>query len=243
VQGVVDTYKSFGVGERFDLGVGLEFAGGMGATGDGAGLMMGDAVQMGIGQGPISWTPLHAANAYATLARGGVAVQPVLVKQASGKLTDKMQPRDLELPSWALAEAYQGLEASVNGKRGTGNGIQVEPVPAPKESFFNAPNVVVWGKTGTAAAPDLKVRDADGDGEDGNEVAGKRGETARVVRSGDHSWFVVLAGPKGASGGGVGGTKMKYAIAVVMDYAGSGGKVSGPICNQIIHALIAEGYL
>jgi hypothetical protein len=36
---------------------------------------------------------------------------------------------------------------------------------------------------------------------------------------------------------------MKYAIAVVMDYAGSGGKVSGPICNQIIHALIAEGYL
>ena len=35
----------------------------------------------------------------------------------------------------------------------------------------------------------------------------------------------------------------RYAIAVVIDYGGSGGKVSGPIANQIIHALIAEGYL
>jgi cell division protein FtsI/penicillin-binding protein 2 len=245
VSGVVETYKMFGVGERFDLGVGLEFSGAMGGgKGDGSGLVMGDAVQMGIGQGPISWTPLHAANAYATLARGGVAVQPMLVKGVGGSAaTEKKQPRDLELPTWALAEAYLGLEASVSGKRGTGNGIQVEPAPGPKESFFNAPNVVVWGKTGTATAPDLKVKEAvnEVDGEDGNEVGGRRGETARVVRSGDHSWFVVLAGPK--VGGAGSGVKMKYAIAVVMDYAGSGGKVSGPICNQIIHALIAEGYL
>jgi hypothetical protein len=28
-----------------------------------------------------------------------------------------------------------------------------------------------------------------------------------------------------------------------MDFAGSGAKVSGPICNQIIHALVDEGYL
>jgi cell division protein FtsI/penicillin-binding protein 2 len=168
----------------------------------------------------------------------------MLVKGVGGSAaTEKKQPRDLELPTWALAEAYLGLEASVSGKRGTGNGIQVEPAPGPKESFFNAPNVVVWGKTGTATAPDLKVKEAvnEVDGEDGNEVGGRRGETARVVRSGDHSWFVVLAGPK--VGGAGSGVKMKYAIAVVMDYAGSGGKVSGPICNQIIHALIAEGYL
>ena len=32
-------------------------------------------------------------------------------------------------------------------------------------------------------------------------------------------------------------------MAVLMEYAGSGGKVSGPICNQIVHAMIAEGYL
>jgi len=239
VSGVLDTYRMFGVGERFNLGVGLEFAGAMGGKGDGSDVNSGDAIQMGIGQGPISWTPLHAANAYATLARGGIAVPPALVRGVGGEMVGRSQPRDLEIPAWAIAEAYQGLEASVSGRHGTGNGIQTEPAPAPKESFFNAPNIMVWGKTGTATAPDLKVRDAAAesgpDGEDDNEVGGKRGQTARVVRSGDHSWFLVLAGPKGG--------RMKYAIAVVMDYAGSGGKVSGPICNQIIHALIAEGYL
>jgi penicillin-binding protein 2 len=35
----------------------------------------------------------------------------------------------------------------------------------------------------------------------------------------------------------------RYVISVIMEYAGSGGRVSGPIVNQIIHALRAEGYL
>ena len=39
------------------------------------------------------------------------------------------------------------------------------------------------------------------------------------------------------------GDRPRYVISVVIDYGGSGGKVSGPIANQIIHALIAEGYL
>jgi len=32
-------------------------------------------------------------------------------------------------------------------------------------------------------------------------------------------------------------------VAVVVDYAGSGGRVAGPIANQVIEALVAEGYL
>jgi cell division protein FtsI/penicillin-binding protein 2 len=58
----------------------------------------------------------------------------------------------------------------------------------------------------------------------------------RALRWGDHSWFVVLVGTKAEN-------RPRYAIAVMMEYSGSGGKVSGPIVNQIIHALIAEGYL
>jgi cell division protein FtsI/penicillin-binding protein 2 len=41
----------------------------------------------------------------------------------------------------------------------------------------------------------------------------------------------------------VGRGRPQFAISVVVDFGGSGGKVSGPIANQIIHALIAEGYL
>jgi cell division protein FtsI/penicillin-binding protein 2 len=83
----------------------------------------------------------------------------------------------------------------------------------------------VWGKTGTADASPL-VHDPDGP---------EGPQPRRKVRDGDHSWFVVLVGREGGP--------PRYAIAVLMEYAGSGGKVSGPICNQIIHALIAEGYL
>ncbi len=58
---------------------------------------------------------------------------------------------------------------------------------------------------------------------------------SRVVRQGDHSWYVSLVGREGGA--------PEYAIAVVVDYGGSGGRVSGPINNQIVHALVAEGYL
>jgi len=87
----------------------------------------------------------------------------------------------------------------------------------------------VWGKTGTATSSPLVI-DPDDFGE-GNNGPMER----RVVREGDHSWYVTLVAPEGES--------PKYAIAVVVDYGGSGGRVSGPINNQVIHALIAEGYL
>lgn len=110
---------------------------------------------------------------------------------------------------------------SANEPLGTGNHIKIA---GKDEPVFNVPTVTIWGKTGTAAAPPIR-RDPDGDGP----------LPPQTIIEGDHSWFVVLAGPKG--------DRPRYAIAVVIDYGGSGGKVSGPICNQIVHALMAEGYL
>jgi penicillin-binding protein 2 len=52
----------------------------------------------------------------------------------------------------------------------------------------------------------------------------------------DHSWFVGLVGPKGAK-------RPLHAIAVIVEYGGSGGRTAGPVANQIIRALQAEGYL
>jgi cell division protein FtsI/penicillin-binding protein 2 len=130
--------------------------------------------------------------------------------------------RDLRLDPSAVQEAMRGLERSTNDMTsGTGARLTFD---GQKDPIFNAPGVDVWGKTGTADAPALLV-DLDGDGP-GDPV---------IVRDGDHSWFVVLAGPKGG--------RPKYAIAVMMEYGGSGGRVSGPITNQIVHALVAEGYL
>jgi penicillin-binding protein 2 len=216
VDGIQSVYRDFGVGQRFNIGVGQEFAGALGLNGRPETLKLPDAVQMGIGQGPVTWTPLHAAAAYATLARYGNRCHPRLIMGQNPP-----EGADLKLDPRVVDEAMEGLRLSVEDSEGTGHHITMPG--GHRENIFNAPGVRVWGKTGTAAASPII---GDPDGETGPEPR-------QVLAAGDHSWFVVL----------VGRDRPRYVISVVTDFGGSGGKVSGPICNQIIHALIAEGYL
>jgi len=218
--GIAWAYQSFGVGEDFDLGLGYESAGLLGPGGDSSKLITGDAIQMGIGQGPIAWTPLHAADALATIAREGRRVRPHVVAGDPARLRAPSVP----LHPRVCRETLEGLRLAVADRRGTGHHLVFAGADGARieEPIFNAPGVRIWGKTGTATAPPL-VADPDGPGP----------LTPRVIRSGDHSWFVVL----------VGDDRPRYAISVLMEFAGSGGKVSGPIANQIIHAMLDEGYL
>lgn len=242
VDGIVGTYHDFGVGSAFGLNIGPEYAGALGKGRNGQGLTVGDTIQMGIGQGPVTWTPLHAAQAYTTLARYGFVIPPRIDRDAP-----KSEPVDLGLDSRAVAAALEGLRRSTNENLGTGHHLSFNDTPEP---YFNVSGVDVIGKTGTAAAPrifaprpELTSTEADSDeNRDNDERSGDhdgvnpspRRAAPDLLREGDHSWFVVLVGPHG--------DRPRYAISVVMDYAGSGGKVSGPIVNQIIHALVAEGY-
>ncbi|MBO6513235.1 MAG: hypothetical protein JJ974_04645 [Phycisphaerales bacterium] len=218
--GIDEVYSLFGVGRSIDLGIGRSWKGSMGIfDGEGGTLPVSpeDAIQMGIGQGPVTWTPLHAADAYATIARGGIEISPRMIR--TGGIPEV---QNLELPSWVIRETLDGLREVVNNPEdGTGYGVTYDAITDP---IFNAPGVDVWGKTGTADSSPLVI-DPDGDGP----------MEPRMVRDGDHSWYVSLVGRSGGA--------PEYAIAVVVDYGGSGGRVSGAINNQIIHALVAEGYL
>ncbi len=226
-EGITDIYRSFGVGTRYDLGIGYEWGGSIGALSgksDGKDLSHDDAILMGIGQGPVTWTPLHAADAFATLARQGVRIPPKLVRDGRAPKVSQ-----IDLPSWAVRDALEGLHKVVTDVEfGTGRAIRYEEFGPESVPIFNAPGISLWGKTGTATAPSI-VYDPDRIGDEDGPLE------PIVVRKGDHSWFVTLVGREGGS--------PEYAIAVVADYAGSGGKVSGPINNQVIHALIDEGYL
>lgn len=217
--GIKDVYSMFGIGVPIDLGIGTSWSGSTGVfDGEGGTLPISpeDAIQMGIGQGPVTWTPLHAADAYATLARGGFDIAPSLIRTGEMPVV-----RNLGLPAWSVRAALDGLHEVVNNPvHGTGEHITYGTV---RDSVFNAEGIDVWGKTGTATSSPLVI-DPDGDGPMEKEV----------VRQGDHSWYVTLVG--------AGGTP-EYAIAVVVDYGGSGARVSGAINNQIVHALVREGYL
>lgn len=226
--GVRRAYEMFGVGMAPGLGIGPEFAGQIGRGPEGR-LTPAEAVQLGIGQGPVAWSVLQAADAYATLARGGIRVGPRLIADAR---TARSAPVDLNLDPRAVREAMDGLRLAVNDPRGTGHHLRVAGVDEP---HFAIPGVCVWGKTGTAQAPTITVRSGEPLYDLGvDDPALPAG--VRALRRGDHSWFVVLVGREAEQ-------RPRFVIAVLMEYAGSGGRVSGPIVAQIIRALQAEGYL
>jgi penicillin-binding protein 2 len=206
-KGIVDLYRSIGVGEPLDLHLDQMLSGWLGVQNKPDTLSEGESILMGIGQGPVAWTPVHAADSYATLARGGIKIKPTII--AGGGAPD---PVDLGFDPAIVEEALRGLSMVVNDSDGTAHHVQLDS--GERFKMFDVPGVDVWGKTGTATAPELQFE-------------------GRVIRRGDHSWFVLLCG-RG---------RPQYAIAVVAEYAGSGGRVSGPIANQVIHALVAEGYL
>ena len=220
-------YQDFHVGRPYELGIGTEWAGSVGrfnGPNDGSDINLDEATLMGIGQGPITWTPLHAADALSTIARAGVSITPSIVRDGNAP-----DVRDIGIPSWAVRDALQGLRQVVENRAfGTGRTISYPERGVERYEIFNVPGLTIWGKTGTAEAPPL-LFDPD------NTAKGNGPQEPRIVRKGDHSWYVTLVAPEGES--------PKYAIAVIVEYAGSGGKVSGPINNEIIRALVEEGYL
>lgn len=230
LDGTIEWYRRYGVGRPLDVGLlaqrdgpdgGVRFDGEAGGSlpseRDRAALRRGGdrsaAIFMGIGQGPVAWTPLHAAHAYATLARSGRVVRPSLIldRQDRGRAVD-----DLGLESISSRRALEGLRQSIEETFGTGHHLTLED--GAREPIIEVEGVRVWGKTGTAQAPPLRL--------------GVGGSAETTIRT-DHAWFVGL----------VGVDRPRYAVAVLVEYGGSGGKTAGPIAAQIIRALVAEGHL
>lgn len=236
-------YRRFGVGRPFDVGLLHEVR-----RRDGSSIWIGEnggsvpsresiaklgvsgelrfaSVIMGIGQGPVTWTPVHAANTYATLARRGRFRDPTLIAPgvSSGPSRPAHPRPNLDLDEEFVSRVLEGLRQSVSEPHGTGQHIKY--ADGTTEPIIDAPDVVVWAKTGTAQAPP-RTLDLDCDG-----------TTDVELLDSSHAWFVGLVGPDGEE------PEPTHAIAVVVEYGGSGGRTAGPIANQIIYALQAHGYL
>jgi len=176
-----------------------------------------DAVFMAIGQGRVNWSPLQAANAYATIARGGQLIQPTFV--AGG---EPAPSTDLHLDARGVQMVLEGLSRSVADRTGTTNHLsQLDGEP-----IFNISGVKVMAKSGTAD-PGRVWLDVNGDGKRSRE---------EVRYYGDHSWTIVLVQRPDSP-------RPDYAVAVLVEFGGSGGACAGPVANQVLHALRAEGYL
>jgi penicillin-binding protein 2 len=232
---VVDWYRAFGVGRPLEVGLAVARDGANGAIvleGEAGGSLpdaeaikalraSGDRaapVFLGIGQGPVAWSPMHAAHAYATLARGGRVVRPSLLLDRPER---GLASSALGLDAQAVRKAIEGLRQAVEEPFGTGHHVTLDS--GEQQPISKVPGVRFWAKSGTAQAPPLRL-DNDNDG------------TLETTIRTDHAWFVGLAGN---SDDGV----PRYAIAVLVEYGGSGGKTAGPIAAEIVRGLVREGYL
>jgi len=129
-------------------------------------LVVGDNVQVAIGQGLMAATPIQIADAYATIANGGFLLQPTIVKAIYSPLTPDAAPavadlqqgtvvqnfdrptiRDsLEMPPEVLGPITDGLHRVIRG-RGVDYGFYHATTG---ENLFKAFPVDIAGKTGTA---------------------------------------------------------------------------------------------
>jgi len=215
---------TLGFGQKFDIGLSDEKEGcmpgpqWMAARYSGMKWTSAYTANVSIGQGYVLATPLQMAMAYSTVANGGIAYEPRLVKKVleangqptldeSGNVAVPDQPKiraDLrnQLSADQIELVRHGLWEVVNetggpGGGGTGKAGQVK-------------GTVVAGKTGTAQATDRGIKE-------------------------DIAWFCCFAPYD----------HPRYVIAVMVQGGAHGGSVAGPVAAHILEQCIAmdEGKL
>lgn len=99
----------------------------------------GETLNVAIGQGQVLTTPLQLATMTARLVNGGLAVKPVLVRSIEDKGSQIPEWKSLGLDRRHLEVVMDGMNAVVNGGRGTAGGAKIREEP-----------YSMAGKTGTA---------------------------------------------------------------------------------------------
>jgi penicillin-binding protein 2 len=172
----------------------------------------GETISMGIGQGPITVTPLQQAHFAAEIAeRGRIIAVPRMVAaiRAAGsnsvvpRASQFDQPIDIATPEqWDVI--YDGMIGAVSGPRGTATAAFAKPL-----------RYKLAGKTGTAQLFTIKQTE---------------NTRAKIVdeRRRDHAWFIAFAPVDDP----------KIAIAVLVENGGFGGSTSAPIAQKVLDAYL-----
>lgn len=270
MEGLSQWYERFGFGRTTGLGI-PESRGRLPRSYDGPAVDRRYKTWFsGIGQDPVSATPIQMANMAATIARGGVWMRPRLIgrdesarvgltlpplrpaPQATGDdgqplpANDWPEVYDLRLSPEAVAAAKDGMQRVVYGGAGTGKGV-VRNADA-------LAGIRVCGKTGTAQAPRFTIRLRDP--VTGEVLKDERGRPRYEVLEPSTAdkpnplapWY---------RGGGKDGRDLAHAwyvgfapaerpqiaFAVMVEYGGSGGLAAAAVARDVLTACVELGYL
>ncbi len=178
----------------------------------GDGWATGDAVNLAIGQGYMTATPLQMANAYAAIANGGTLLQPYIVDRVQSpdgvftQVGERKVIRELPLTDQQIVDIQSALAEQTHNDEGVGS-----------SKIFNDFDWPISGKTGTA-------------------------QNLLDTSDKPHSWFAAYGGADGEAtiasvvlveniGEGVSyaapATKMVYQWYSTSDLAGGAGSAGG----------------
>ena len=171
----------------------------------------GETISMGIGQGPITVTPLQQAHFAAELAESGqliVAPRMVYGTRPPGSLAVTLRqpvakkPVDLGTPEeWEVV--HDGMLAAVYGPGGTAYAVGV------------GSKYKIAGKTGTAQVIAIKQNE-------------KYHANLVDERNRDHAWFIAFAPADDP----------KIAVSVLVENGGFGAAAAAPIARKVLDAYL-----
>jgi penicillin-binding protein 2 len=174
----------------------------------------GETVSMGIGQGPITVTPLQQAHFAAEIAeRGKIVATPRLVTaiRAAGSTTLVARSPQFMAPinigtdeQWGVV--YDGMLGAVYGPGGTAYAVGI------------GSKYKIAGKTGTAQVIAIKQNE-------------KYHAKDVAERNRDHAWFIAYAPAEDP----------KIAISVLVENGGFGATAAAPIARKVLDAYLLEG--
>jgi penicillin-binding protein 2 len=167
----------------------------------------GETAILGIGQGYLTATPLQLAMMTATLVNGGHPVTPRLLQDRERAVP----PAALPLRGDWLHRVRAGLDAVVNGRRGTARRAALPPDLGQ-----------MGGKTGTAQVRSISAAE---------RRSGVIGNDDLPWRIRDHALFIGYA-PVDAP---------NWVAAVVVEHGGSGSVVAAPIVRDALAAALRTG--
>lgn len=164
----------------------------------------GETLNVSIGQGDMLTTPLQLAVMTSRLVNGGREVRPHLTKEIQG-----MEPHQTTWPELGFDPAHlqaivSAMNSVCNERRGTAYGSRI--AEKGKE---------MGGKTGTSQVRRISMAE---------RASGVVRNEDRPWRFRDHGLFVGYAPIDNP----------RYAIAVVVEHGGGGGKVAAPIARDIL---------
>jgi penicillin-binding protein 2 len=173
----------------------------------------GETISMGIGQGPITVTPLQQAHFAAEIAeRGQLIATPRLVTATRAAGSNVIVPRQPTLVApinVANSEQWDVVYDGMLGATSAGGTAYVAGLGAKYK---------IAGKTGTAQVFTIKQTE---------------NTRAKIVdeRKRDHAWFIAYAPADDP----------KIAISVLVENGGFGAAAAAPIARKVLDAYLLEG--